>query len=187
MSASTVIADVTDTVQGLLKTQQQPADLFDISLKSPAEETIDQVAKPKVNLFLFRVLENSFARNQDWQPVGTGELQYPPLALDLLYVLTPFAAEKLDEHRVLGEAMRILHDNAITKAPLLKGTLEHTAEELKIDLCQFQLEEATKIWTALTKPYRLSVCYEVRMVMIDSTVQQSITRVIERVEHYSQL
>lgn len=187
MSASTVIADVTDTLQGLLKTQQQPTDLFDISLKSPAEEASDQVVKPKVNLFLFRVSENCFARNQDWQPVGIGELQYPPLALDLLYVLTPFAAEKLDEYRVLGEAMRVLHDNTITKAPLLKGTLEHTAEELKIDLCQFQLDEATKIWTALTKPYRLSVCYEVRMVMIESTVQQSITRVIERVEHYSQV
>lgn len=188
MSASGVIGDVTQTLEELLKNAQQQTGLFDVSLKSPAEETIDtNMIRPTVNLFLFRVMENAFAKNQDWQPIGTGALQYPPLALNLFYVLTPFAVNKLDEHRALGEAMRIFHDNTIIRAPLLKGTLEHTAEELKVDLCQLSIEDLTRIWNAFSKPYRLSVCYEVRIVMVDSTIEQPVSRVIEKVEQYSQI
>jgi hypothetical protein len=185
MSASAVIGDVTQTFEDLLRTEQRPLSTFDISLKSPAEEIIDPNMRPTVNLFLFRVTENAFAKNQDWQPVGTGDLRYPPLALNLFYVLTPFAVNKLDEHRILGEAMRIFHDNAILQAPMLKGALEHTAEELKVDLCQLTIEDLTRIWNALNQPYRLSVCYEVRIVMVDSTVERPIRRVIENLEQFA--
>ncbi|MEE8587285.1 MAG: Pvc16 family protein, partial [Acidobacteriota bacterium] len=45
----------------------------------------------------------------------------------------------------------------------------------KIDLCQFDIEEQTRIWNALNKPYRLSACYEVRIVSIDSTIRRNRT------------
>jgi len=186
MSASAAIGDVTQTLEELLKNAQRPLGSFDVSLKSPAEEIIDPNMKPTVNLFLFRVTENSFAKNQDWQPIGTGGLRYPPLALNLFYVLTPFAVSKLDEHRMLGEAMRVFHDHTIITAPLLKGTLEHSAEELKVDLCQLAIEDLTRIWNALNQPYRLSICYEVRIVLVDSAIEQPIRRVLEKVEQYSQ-
>ncbi len=186
MSASTVIGDVTQTLEELLRDQQQPLELFNISLRSPAEETVESI-KPKVNLFLYRVVENSFAKNQPWRSVGTEELHKPPLTLDLFYLLTPFAEDKLDEHRVLGEAMRVFYDHAIITAPLLRGTLEHTSEELKIDLCQFNIEELTRLWSALNQPYRLSVCYAVRIVMVDSLMETPIRRVTEKENCYSQL
>lgn len=184
MSASTAIGDVTQTLEDLLTSAQQPQDMFDVSLKSPAEETITPSMRPIVNLFLFRVSENMFARNQEWTPIGTGALRYPPLALNMFYVLTPFAESKLDEHRVLGEAMRILHDHASITAPLLKGALEYSAEELKVDLCQLSLEDITRIWSALGKPYRLLVAYDVRIVLIDSAVERSIRRVFENEQQY---
>ncbi|RPJ61097.1 MAG: DUF4255 domain-containing protein [Acidobacteria bacterium] len=188
MSASTVIGDVTQSLEDLLKTEQRPANFFDVSLKSPAEETIDQsTTKPKINLFLMRVLENPHAKNQDWAPVGVGELQYPPLALDLLYLLTPFSSSKLDEHRVLGEAMRVFYDHSIVTGSFLLGSLAGTTEELKLDLRPCDLEELTKVWNAFNKPYRLSVCYDVRMVFIDSATRQQVTRVIEKTGIYSQI
>ena len=84
MSASTAIADVTYTLEELLKNEQNPQDLFDISLKSPAEETIVPSMKPKINLFLFRVAENINAKNQEWKnnekdlaEIGWGRNQRP--------------------------------------------------------------------------------------------------------------
>jgi hypothetical protein len=184
MSTSTVIGDVTQTLEDLLTTAQQPPNSFTVSLRSPAEETLEGATRPIVNLFLFRVAENPFAKNQDWLPVGTGALHYPPLALNLFYVLTPFAQNRLDEHRVLGEAMHIFYDHSIITAPLLRGGLENSTEELKVDLCQLNLEDLTRIWNALNQPYRLSVCYDVRVVLIDSTIERPIQRVLDKEERY---
>lgn len=187
MSSSSVISDVTQTLEELLKNGQLPAGSFDVSLKSPADEKVSPSTKPKVNLFLFRVAENPFAKNQDWLPVGTDALQYPPLALNLSYVLTPYAENKLDEQRIFGEAMRVLYENSIVPAAALRGGLENTAEELKVDLCHLSLEQLTQIWSALSQPYRLSVCYEVRMVLIDSLHERATTRVTQAVNDLSRL
>lgn len=179
MSSSSVIGDVTQTLEELLRDAQVPGNMFDVSLKSPADEKVSPSMRPKVNLFLFRVSENPFAKNQDWQPVTPDTLRYPPLALNLSYVLTPYAENALDEQRIFGEAMRVLYENAIVPASALRGGLENTAEELKVDLCQLSLEQQTQVWNALGQPYRLSACYEVRMVLIDSATERVATRVSE--------
>lgn len=176
MSSSSVISDVTQSLEELLRAAQLPKNTFDVSLKSPADEKVTSSMKPKVNLFLFRVSENPFAKNQDWQPVTPDTLRYPPLALNLSYVLTPYAENKLDELRVFGEAMRVLYENSVVPFEALRGGLENTAEELKVDLCHLTLEQLTQVWSALGQPYRLSACYEVRMVFIDSAAERVVTR-----------
>ena len=187
MSASSIISDVTLTLEELLKSEQRPANFFEVSLKSPADEVIQQGMKPKVNVFLYRVSENAFGKNQDKQVLGPDTLEYPPLWLNLFFLLTPFAEDKLDELRVLGEAMRVLHDNAIVSGAALKGSLESTSEELHVHLNPYPLEQIAQIWSALDKPYRLSVCYEVRTVFIDSLIQTPVSRVFEINTTFSQL
>lgn len=172
------MGDVTLTLQDLLKEKQSPNGLFSISVKSPADETVEPL-KPKVNLYLFRVEESEFARNADWEAVGTDALHYPPLALSLFYVMSPFIDEKLDEQRIFGEAMRVFHDHSIIDPTSLKGVLAHSDEELKIDLHRSTMEQLTQIWSAFGKPYRLSVVYQIRMVLIDSLVEQTTQRVLD--------
>jgi hypothetical protein len=185
MSASTVISDVTLTLEELLRSEQRPANLFDVSLKSPVDEVSQN--KPKVNLFPYRVEQNAFGRNPERQAIGPDALEYPPLWLNIFFMLTPFADDKLDELKVFGEAMRVLHDNAAMPPRALKGSLENTGEELHLDFCPFTLEQLAQIWNALDKPYRLSVCYEVRTIFIDSLIQTPINRVLEVDHGFSQL
>ena len=179
MSDSTAIGDVTRSLSDLLVNEQDPPGSFGVSLSSPAEEDIDET-KPKVNLFLFRIEENPFAKNRDWQAIGADALHKTPLSLNLFYVVTPYAKEQTDGHRVLGEAMRILYDNAIVEPGLLADSLKSTAEPLKVSLCPFNLEDLTRIWNAFNKSYQLSVCYQVRIVFIDSNVERKVTRVTEK-------
>ncbi len=179
MSASTVLGDVTTTLVDLLKDEQRPPNSFDVTVTPPGED-ITATQRPVVNLYLFRVEENDFAQNRQWQAVGTEALHYPPLALNLIYVMTPHANDQIAGFRAMGEAMRILYDHAIIGGLFLKGSLEHTSEELKVDLCKFNLEELTRIWNAFNQPYRLSVCYQVRIVFIDSIIERDITRVREK-------
>jgi hypothetical protein len=183
MSASTAIGDVTRSLSELLRNGQNPRDSFDVSLRSPADETIDE-NRPKINLYLFRIEENAFAKNRDWQPVGNNLLHRRPLTLNLFYVVTPYARQQEDGHRVLGEAMRILYDNAIIGPTSLRGSLEHTAEPLKVDLCSFNLEDLTRVWNAFNISYRLSVCYQIRIVFIDSTIEREVVRVTEKVSQF---
>lgn len=186
MSASSVIGDITQTLEELLVARQRPQGLFDVSLLSPATESVQPSSKPKINLYLFRVEENQHAKNQDWTAEGPDALRYPPLALNLYYVVTPYAERTLDEHRVLGEAMRVLYDHSIVDPADLKGSLRHTAEELKVDFWEEKFEDVTRIWNAFNQPYRLSVCYEVRIVLIDSAHERVAQRVAEPSQEFGQ-
>ena len=188
MSLSTVIGDATHTLERLLVDEQSPSGLFEVSLRLPAEDAAEKIEsgmKPKINLYIFLIQENATAKNREWEAVGAGALQKPPLALDLFFVVTPFAENLLDEHRVLGEAMRVLYDHAIVDAAQLQGALPQTVEDLKVDLCAFDIEELTRIWNAFSQPYRLSVCYRVRIVHVVSAVQRQVTRVTERMDRYA--
>jgi len=187
MSSSTVISDVTFTLEELLKNEQRPLNSFEVSLKSPAEEVIQPAMKPRVNLFLYRLVENTFGRNPERLALGPSAREYPPLWINVFFLLTPFAEDKLDEHRVFGEALRVLHDNSIVAGAALKGSLENTAEELRVDLCPFTLEQLAQIWGALDKPYRLSVCYEVRTIFIDSLIVSPVSRALDVGTEFSQL
>jgi hypothetical protein len=183
MSTSTAIGDVTRSLANLLTNEQDPIDSFGISLRSPADEEIDE-NRPLINLFLFRIEENPFAKNRNWQPVGDDTLHKTPLSLNLFYVVTPYAKQQEDGHRVLGEAMRIFYDHAIIEPTLLGEPLAHTAEPLKLDLCAFNLEDLTRVWNAFNVQYRLSVCYQGRIVFIDSAFDTKVARVTEKVNQH---
>ena len=187
MSDSPVLGDVTRTLEEILVTEQQPPGLFEVSLRSPAIETISEGMGPRVNLYLFRIEENINAKNRDWAAVGTERQSYPPLALDLHYVLTPYAENQVDEHRVLGEALRILYDRSALEGEVLQGTLTQGEHRLSLDLCSFDIEEQTRIWNSFNQPYRLSVCYRVRVVEIESRTERAVRRVTEKVEEYVEL
>jgi hypothetical protein len=107
-----------------------------------------------------------------------------PLALNLHYLVTPFAnfgagdsASRDEDHMVLGKVLQIFYDNAII---VLRDTLNNIAEELRIVFVRLTLEELTRIWEALREPYRLSICYRVQVTRIDSNRVIDRARVVDR-------
>jgi hypothetical protein len=54
------------------------------------------------------------------------------------------------------------------------------ADELHLSFAPRTIEELAKVWEAMQQPYRLSVCYEVRVVRIASLRRQSGGRVADR-------
>jgi hypothetical protein len=160
------------------------ANLAEITFKNPTETARDSANR--LSLWLHQVTENEFVKNQPMlRSNGRGEhesLQFPPLALNLFYLVTPFAptGDPEAEHLLLGKTMQVLYDNAIV---FLRDTTpsEEIAEELRIILCRLNLEELTRIWEALREPYRLSICYQVRVSRIDSQRIPGRARVIDRI------
>lgn len=180
LSPVNIIGSVTDTLEALLAPLSP-------SLDSPAELTIQGNATTgSINIYLYQVLENAYAKNQHWRTRPDGDQRYPSLALNLYYMLTPYATDQVTAHHILGDAMRVLHDNALLRGSELPMPLRLMVEQLAIVLIPLQLEELTRVWHALHSAYRLSVAYEVRVVLVDSEIERTPERVTEKLERYAQ-
>jgi hypothetical protein len=64
--------------------------------------------------------------------------------------------------------LQALHDGSILSGPQLQGGLAGSSEAIKLKLAPLTLEEETRVWHAVQRPYRFSVTYDVRVVRIDS-------------------
>jgi Pvc16 N-terminal domain len=144
----------------------------------------------RLSLWLYQVVEDEFVKNQ---PMLRAELpdptdargrhrdEFPPMALDLMYLLTPFAQTGESDHLLLGKAIQALYDSAST---VMTDVSAGVAEELRIVFHRHTLEELTRIWDALKEPYRLSVCYQVKVTRVDSGRRSANARVVELSEDY---
>jgi hypothetical protein len=184
MSGSSVILEASKKLQELIVAGLNEADgappannAGQIQLTNPAD--LPQLDGTLFSLWLYRVIENGFQKNVP--PVRTDDpevLRPPPLALELYYLLTPFGGQEETRQQLLGQVMRKLHDEPIV--PLTSGNPDDVREQLHIQLFRMSLEELTRIWEALTKPFRLSVVYQVRVVRLSSRREVRAGRVRDR-------
>ncbi len=185
MSEYTVIDDVTNTLLNVIKANTGGLIQQDrITAASPADISDD--TSPLLSIFLYEVSENKHLKNQGMQETNTGTLRYPPLSLNLYYLLTAYASSRETEHQILGRAMQILYDNSVIQGSLLQGSLAGRFEEIVLVLHPIPIEDMNKLWSMFgSKPYRLSITYRASTALIDSTRERSGERVIQRSLNYS--
>lgn len=179
---SATIGLVSESLRRMLESQMSPA--TKVTLLSPGDASPITV---RLNLFLYRIARNPQLENRDWsaKPGAPNRLVFPPLALNLFYLLTVFSTVDpqtglADAHGIMGEAMRVLHENAIVPDTFLAGDL--LPGQVKVSLLSTEMEELSKIWTALTKEFRLSAVYEISYVDIASTRETALpARVVKPV------
>jgi hypothetical protein len=175
--STTLSAVLTDALSSLLPAPPPVARAHDLLGTIPTDP-------PALTVFLYEIAEDASAKNRPPRRIGAPPrmgVRRAPLALVLRYMLTPWSGDRLTDQQILGRAMQALHDNAILSGPQLRGGLIGTADSLKISLSPITLEERTRIWHAVEKPYRISATYNVRVVSIDSEIERLVTPVAERV------
>lgn len=137
----------------------------------------------QLSIWLYQITEDEFVKNQMMLRGNTPDQQrFPPLALNLFYLITPFAGGDAD-HLILGKSMQVFYDNALMT---LRNDAMEISEELRLIFCRLTLEELTRIWESLQEPYRLSVCYQVRVTTIESERTPGAGRVTEWIGDYRQ-
>ena len=184
MSDYTAIADVGKTLIKLLWDNikdDAPANTIitsedQITLSSPEENESNK----KLSLFLYQVTENAYLKNQEMQIANPTKLKNPPLPLSFFYLVTPHTGNSENDHIILGKVMQIFHDNSILRGSVLHENL--VGEELRVILNPLSIDELNKIWNVISKSktYKLSVCYEVTPVRIESMREREVKRVLER-------
>jgi hypothetical protein len=192
MSNYTALAEVGESLAAVLwqEIQLDPVvnTLIDtenkISLKSPADLAND--VSVRLSIYLYRVVEDPYAKNQ-FPAYGNGaQSRKCPLTLDLFYLITPLVGEPRDQQIVLGKVMQVLYDRAILEGADLVGSLATANEPLRAILNPVSLEETARVWQALELSYRLSVCYVVRVALVDSTREQFLQPILEKSSTYGE-
>jgi Pvc16 N-terminal domain len=176
-----VIADVSETLKAAID-----ASLDTLDPANPPAAVIsdfaDNISRNPASmvLFLYEVAQDPITRNRPLlrEEVPNGvRLTKPPLPLVLRYLLTPFAGDRVTEQRMLARTMQALYDRPIKLGADLVGDaaplgLAGSTASLKLHLAMLTLEERTRVWSSIQRPYRLSVIYEVRLIELDALDQQ---------------
>ena len=191
MSDYTVIAEVGEALVRVLweeiQLDPQVSLLIDnenrISLQSPKELAEDNSVR--LSIYLYRVVENPFLKNQSMTAVDGRRQRVAPLALDLCYLVTPLVGTPREQQIVLGKLMQVFYDRALIVGTDLSPGMAEADEEVRIVLNPVSLEETTRVWQALEMSYRLSVCYIVRVALVESRRRRETTPVVERVGEFA--
>ena len=181
MPGYSVIADTAETLQALVN-----AALMVLDPLNPPRAVIEDFANPistnppSVVVYLYEIMQDAITRNRHpvrAEVIGQAavDLNRPPLPLMLRYLITPFAGDRMTEQRMLARTMQAMHDRPLRSGAELVGDpaplgLAGSNITLKITLSMLTLEEKTRIWLAIQRPYRLSVVYEVRLIEVDSEI-----------------
>jgi len=183
MSASTAIGMVSESLRNLLVTEMTLTPPVAVTILAPDETGGDR----RVNLFLYRILENSTLKNLDWQ-VKRGDpslIAPPPLSLNMYYLMTPYSQNdpligNATAHEILGEAMRVFHEHAVVPQNVLVSGLRDAKEQIKIMLNPLDPDELGRVWSTFAQPFRLSVMYEVSVVQLELHSERPMSKRVQR-------
>jgi hypothetical protein len=172
------------------------ADLGQIAVTSLPPEVISVNKaddQSQLNLFLYLVTPNSSWRNAELPSyTGSGErMSNPPLALDLHYLLTAYSSHELHGELLLGYAMQLLHETPVLTRATIRSTLQpalpagvslppgyaklsisdlaEQVEAIKVCPHYLSIDEMSKVWSTIQRPYRPTMAYQVSVVLIQET------------------
>ena len=179
MSQTAAIAGVTLALKTLLETSFKNNDgsnrhLADVLVTTmPVDRARGVHHRCQLNLTLATVVENTSVRNA----VGLGSRGTANSAgtqpVELLYLLTAYGQEDDDvgAQRVLGAALRTLHEQPVLPAIVLADVFPHsgasgTLDQVRVAQATLTREQIVAWWLAFHTPYRLSAAVQVTGVSL---------------------
>lgn len=148
-----------------------------IGLASPLDDS-----ELSVSVYLCEIVQSRDYQINEMIIQSRDTLRYPPLCLELIYLITVHSQadqpiRALDNNRLIGGVMQVLHDYASIGGAGLVGTLREHNEELRLMLDDLPSERVNQIFSQ--KPYKLSVAYRVGPVLLESKRTKQVSRVVD--------
>lgn len=167
-----MLADLDETIRQLLIAELPIKNgEIDVSFDQPKREWSARVSKPTINFFLYDVRENATLRHHGWERIGNGgdnlaRLKRMPYRIDAYYMLTTWAAEPDDEHRLLTRCLMALFRFPILPEDRLLGTLRNPLFEIQARLASHdKLTNPAEVWSSLDNEMRPSISYLVTLAL----------------------
>jgi hypothetical protein len=136
----------------------------DIQFDQPKREWSSRVSRPTLNIFLYDIRENQKLRQTQpmWETErdlnGNATQRRKPVRVDLHYMLTAWATEPEDEHRLLSRALMALFRFANLPEDLLTEELQTQGKQIPVMAAQYsELNNSTDIWNVLDNEMRPAI------------------------------
>lgn len=176
MSHSSVLADVSRSLARFLQNElkKDPAaggwmeSDDSISLKSPCD--LKEESGVRLSVYLYHVFTDQTPRTRVPVGVEPSSLHEPPLAVNLLYLITPVAGSPLEQQTLLGAAMQVLHRKPVIGGDELLDSAKSLNDSVRLTASPLTFEETARLWQSLGTSHRPSVCYSVRLLLPASGV-----------------
>jgi len=136
---------------------------IEIEFKQPTREWSGRLSRPTLNLYLHDVRENAKLRRAQpgWEIVerGNGDNvsvhRRNPVRLDLHYLITAWATEPEDEHRLLGRSLMALYRYTELPSDVLPEALQDQPSPIAIRAAQIDsLENPNDFWSVMDNQMR---------------------------------
>jgi hypothetical protein len=133
----------------------------DVKFDQPRREWSARLNRPTLNIFLYDIRENAKLRQAraawqiERQPDGTALQRRKAVRVDLHYLITAWANEPEDEHRMLTGILLALFRNPELPEDLLPESLHDQPAPISITVAQEnELQNPTDIWNVLDNEMR---------------------------------
>jgi len=168
-----MLADLDETIRRLLVDELPVKNgEIEISFNQPRRDWSSRISKPTVNIFLYDVRENNVLRRHQWERMNgnsrqdLAQLKRTPMRVDCSYIISVWAADPEDEHRLLTRCMMTLFRFPTLPENRLVDSLQHPRYEIQAQLAQHDtLTEPSDIWNVLDNELRPSVSYVVTLAL----------------------
>jgi hypothetical protein len=167
-----MIADLDETLRRLL-VEELPVKNGEIEIEfdQPKREWSARLTRPTVNLFLYDVRENATLRQHRWEQLPDADPQHgrrkrAPYRVDCYYLITAWAAEPEDEHRLLSRTLMALFRFPVLPEERLVGMMQGQPFEIQTQLAKAdRLTNPAEIWSALDNEVRPTIPYIVTVAL----------------------
>jgi len=149
---------------------------IDIAFEQPKREWSGRLSRPTINIFLHDVRENVKLRQTQMQRPferqrdGTAVQRLNFVRLDLHYVVTVWATDPEDEHRLLTRALLVLFKNQELPQDLLPEGMQGQPWPVPLVVAQYEtVEKPSDIWNVMDNQQRPAIMM-VATIALDPTV-----------------
>lgn len=178
-----IIADVSQHMVKILREKMCPEPIpspNNISVSSPAEQDVDYI----LGLYLYDIREEGEVSIPSLMGTGRTRLRRPPRPYSLYYMLfingsSQMGLKAADTQKILGRAAQIINDGNSVDPRRLQSWLETPEPPVVFTSAKISLEDKVRVWSAINKPYQVSLFYKAAPVFLSSEIVVDPPRVTE--------
>ena len=178
-----IISDVSAYIVRMLREKMCPEPIpspNNIEVSSPTEQDVDYI----LGLYLYDIREEGEISMPSMIGTGKTRLQRPPRPYSLYYMIFINGSSQMglkahDIQKIIGRAAQIVNDSNMVYPRTLQTWLENDESPIIFSPAKISLDEKVRVWSAINKPYQVSLFYKASPVFLSSEVIVDSPRVTD--------